>query len=72
MPSALALAGFHLLRRRVLAVGRLAGSVLLNGFKEELPHGRRSSFGWFTGGLALYAALLTLTTCLAGWRLAIL
>ena len=43
----------------------LAGSILLNVFKEELPGDRRSSFGWFTAGLGLYAALLALTTYLA-------
>ncbi len=34
----------------------------LNVFKEELPSERESSFGWFALGLALYAALLALTT----------
>ncbi len=43
----------------------LGGSVLLNVFKEELPSARRSSFGWFLAGLALYAALLTLVTALS-------
>lgn len=40
----------------------LAGSVLLNVFKEEIPSTRRSHFGWFTAGLVLYAALLALAT----------
>jgi hypothetical protein len=40
----------------------LAGSVLLNVFKEEIPSTRRSHFGWFTGGLVLYAGLLALVT----------
>ena len=40
----------------------LAGSVLLNVFKEELPSDRQSSFGWFVVGLVLYAALLVVTT----------
>lgn len=40
----------------------LAGSILLNVFKEEIPSTRRSSFGWFTVGLASYALLLGLVT----------
>jgi hypothetical protein len=40
----------------------LGGSILLNVFKEELPSERESSFAWFASGLALYAALLALTT----------
>lgn len=40
----------------------LAGSVLLNVFKEEIPSSRRSHFGWFTAGLVLYAGLLALAT----------
>lgn len=40
----------------------LAGSILLNVFKEELPSGSRSSFGWFLTGLVVYAALLAVTT----------
>ena len=36
----------------------LAGSVLLNVFKEEIPSGRESSFGWFMVGLVSYAVLL--------------
>lgn len=41
----------------------LAGSVLLNVFKEELPPARQSSLPWFLIGLGLYAALLiTITT----------
>lgn len=40
----------------------LAGSVLLNVFKEEIPSTRRSHFGWFTIGLVAYALLLALVT----------
>jgi hypothetical protein len=40
----------------------LAGSILLNVFKEEIPSDRRSSFGWFGTGLAVYSALLALVT----------
>ena len=43
----------------------LAGSILLNVFKEELPSNRHSSFGWFTVGLTSYAVLLALTTYFA-------
>lgn len=42
----------------------LAGSVLLNVFKEELPSGRESSFGWFMVGLVSYAVLLGALTVL--------
>ena len=42
----------------------LAGSVLLNVFKEEIPSARRSSFRWFLTGLLGYAALLTTVTAL--------
>ena len=49
----------------VLLTALLAGSVLLNVFKEELPSDRESSFGWFTAGLVLYASLLALVTGLA-------
>lgn len=43
-----------------LLTALLAGGVLLNVFKEELPDaGGRSSFGWFLTGLVLYALLLT-------------
>ncbi len=45
-----------------LLTALLGGSILLNVFKEELPSERESSFGWFASGLALYAALLALTT----------
>jgi hypothetical protein len=44
----------------------LGGSVLLNVFKEEIPSDRGSSFGWFTAGLVLYAALLTVVTAMEG------
>jgi hypothetical protein len=40
----------------------LAGSILLNVFKEEIPPTRRSHFGWFAVGLASYALLLALAT----------
>lgn len=40
----------------------LAGGVLMNVFKEEVPSARRSSFRWFATGLVLYAALLALAT----------
>ena len=40
----------------------LAGSILLNVFKEEIPSTRRSHFGWFTVGAASYALLLGLVT----------
>lgn len=42
----------------------LAGSVLLNVFKEELPSARQSSLPWFLTGLVLYTALLTTLTVL--------
>jgi hypothetical protein len=45
-----------------LLTALLGGSVLLNVFKEELPAGRGSSFGWFLTGLLIYAALLALVT----------
>lgn len=45
-----------------LLTALLAGGILLNVFKEELPSGRQSSFGWFLIGLVLYAGLLTLVT----------
>jgi hypothetical protein len=53
----------------VLVVGLLtaflAGSILLNVFKEELPSNRQSSFWWFTVGLVSYALLLGATTYFA-------
>ncbi|HEX2174947.1 MAG TPA: hypothetical protein VHG70_03460 [Nocardioidaceae bacterium] len=42
----------------------LAGSVLLNVFKEEIPTARRSSLPWFLSGLVAYAALLAALTAL--------
>lgn len=48
-----------------LLTALLAGSILLNVFKEELPSNRRSSFSWFLIGLILYAGLLALVTALA-------
>lgn len=35
----------------------LAGSIVLNVFKQEIPSTRRSHFGWFVIGVVLYAAL---------------
>lgn len=43
----------------------LGGSVLLNVFKQELPAGRSSSFGWFFTGLASYAIILSAVTAVA-------
>ncbi len=43
----------------------LAGSVLLNVFKEEIPSSRQSSFPWFVGGLTGYAVLLAAVTVLS-------
>lgn len=40
------------------------GSILLNVFKEEVPSGRSSSFGWFVTGTAVYSVLLALVTAL--------
>lgn len=40
----------------------LAGSILLNVFKEEIPSSRRSHFGWFVVGVAFYALLLGMVT----------
>lgn len=45
-----------------LLTALLAGSILLNVFKEEIPSDRRSSFGWFGTGLVVYSALLALVT----------
>lgn len=46
-------------------VAFLAGSVLMNVFKEELPSNRRSHFGWFAAGLVLYGLLLGGVTAFA-------
>lgn len=43
----------------------IAGSVLLNVFKEEIPSGDRSSFPWFMVGLVMYALLLAGVTALS-------
>ncbi len=40
----------------------LAGAVLMNVFKEEIPTGRRSSFPAFVAGLLFYAVLLVAVT----------
>jgi hypothetical protein len=46
-----------------LLTALLAGSILLNVFKEELPDaGARSSFPWFLTGALLYAILLIAVT----------
>jgi hypothetical protein len=47
-----------------LLTALLAGSILLNVFKEELPSGGRSSLSWFLVGLIVYSALLALVTAL--------
>lgn len=39
-----------------LLTALLAGGILLNVFKEELPSAGRSSFGWFLGGGRLRGA----------------
>lgn len=49
-----------------LLTALLGGSILLNVFKEEVPSGSRSSFGWFPTGLVLYAGLLALVTAASG------
>lgn len=38
----------------------LAGSVLLNVFREELPEGGLASFCWFTAGVVVISAMLLL------------
>lgn len=48
-----------------LVTALLGGSILLNVFKEEIPSGRRSSFGWFLTGLVLYAGLLAAVTAVS-------
>jgi hypothetical protein len=48
-----------------LLTALLAGSILLNVFKEEIPSGRRTSFPWFLTGLVLYAGLLSLVTAMS-------
>lgn len=51
----------------LLLTALLAGGILLNVLKEELPSvSDRSSYPWFLGGLVLYAALLTLVTATSG------
>lgn len=47
-----------------LMIAFLAGSVLLNVFKEEIPSGSRSSYKWFVTGIALYGVLMGLVTLL--------
>jgi hypothetical protein len=48
-----------------LLTALLAGSILLNVFKEEIPSGEHSSFFWFLTGLAVYATLLAVITALS-------
>lgn len=48
-----------------LLTALLAGSILLNVFKEEIPSGLRTSFPWLLAGLTVYAGLLTLVTALS-------
>lgn len=43
-------------------VAFVAGGILLNVFKEELPSTDESDFSWFSAGLVLYAALLAVVT----------
>ncbi|RJX30560.1 MAG: hypothetical protein C4525_12590 [Desulfarculus sp.] len=51
-----------------LMIAFLAGSILYNVFKEELPSGRSSSYPWFCLGLGLTAGLLALEAVLvSGW-----
>ncbi len=40
----------------------LAGGILLNVFKEEIPSTRRSHLGWFIAGLVTYSVLLGIVT----------
>lgn len=42
----------------------LAGGILLNVFKEEIPSTRRSHFGWFVVGVVFYSLLLAGVTLL--------
>ncbi|MEV4641333.1 hypothetical protein AB0J80_28720 [Actinoplanes sp. NPDC049548] len=48
-----------------LLTALLGGSILLNVFKEEIPSGSHTRFGWFLIGLALYAGLLAAVTALS-------
>lgn len=48
-----------------LLTALLAGSILLDVVKEQVPSGRRSSFGWLVVGLVLYAGLLALITAVS-------
>jgi len=45
-----------------LPTALLAGFVLLNGFKEEVPGDRATRFGWFLVGLTVDVALLAAGT----------
>ncbi len=45
--------------------GFLGGAILLNVFKEEIPEGRGSSFGWFVIGTAVYGVVLAAATHLS-------
>lgn len=48
-----------------LLTALLAGSILLNVFKDEIPPNGRTSFPWFLAGLTVYAVLLTVITALS-------
>lgn len=48
-----------------LLTALLAGSILLNVFKDEIPSGTRTSFPWFVTGLTVYAVLLAAITALS-------
>ena len=45
-----------------LLIASLAGAILHNVLKDELPDSQRSSFRWFVTGVLIYASLLTLST----------
>lgn len=49
-----------------LLTALLAGAILMNVFKEELPTAGRSSFGAFLAGAGVYTALLVLVTAPSG------
>jgi hypothetical protein len=48
-----------------LLTALLGGSILPNVFKEEIPSGRRTTFGWFLTGLVLYTGLLAAVTAVS-------
>lgn len=45
-----------------LLIASLAGAIIHNVFKDELPDNQRTSFRWFITGVLVYAILLTLST----------